>query len=183
LKKLDGYPKLPITSFCIQGEHIVYTTQNKQLLKMKHHAEKPDDIGKFSYLISPFHSEAITGIQTCLKRQILLTAGKDRTLRVWNYYSTSASNTISLSICEPTFDEVLALALHPTGNYFVAAFNALARCYNIFPKQVKAYHDLPIKSCKEMKFSQFGNLLACQDGKRIVVINFFSGVLPENYVF
>lgn len=34
-----------------------------------------------------------------------------------------------------------------------------------------------------MKFSQFGNLLACQDGRRIIILNFFTGVLNENYVF
>jgi hypothetical protein len=107
---------------------------------MKHSAEKMDEIGKFSFLMHPFHSGVITSIQTCLKRQ----------------------NFVKLDIFESTFDEVLCLALHASGNYLVASFNAFLRFYNIFGKAIKHYLELPIKTCKEMKFSQFGSLIACQ---------------------
>jgi len=58
-------------------------------------------------------------------------------------------------------DEVLALALHPTGNYFVASFNSDIKFFNFYPTEFKEYHIMRIKSCKELKFSQYGNLLAC----------------------
>lgn len=106
----------------------------------------------------------------------------DRSLRVWSY-NTSNSNTIKLEICEAQFDEVLSIALHTSGNYFVASFNAFLRFYNIFPKEIKHYLELPIKTCKEMKFSQYGNWLACQRGQTVVIINFFTGVLTDQYVF
>lgn len=80
-------------------------------------------------------------------------------------------------------DEILALALHPSGNSFVASFNALTRFYNIYPKQIQKYHELPLKTCKELKFSQWGNLLACQNGSRIVILNFYTGELIQNYIF
>lgn len=182
LKRLENEPFFPISGAYIQGDYIIYATQGKQLLKMRHVSEKIDEIGKFSFLISPFHSQAISGIQTCLKRQIIVTSGIDRSLRVWSYNNTS-SNILKLEICETTFDEVLALALHASGNYFVASFNAFVRCFNIFPKEIKHYLELPIKTCKEMKFSQYGNLLACQRANQVVLVNFFTGVLAENYVF
>jgi len=56
---------------------------------------------------------------------------------------------------------VLALALHPTGNYFVASFNSDIKFFNFYPTEFKEYHSMRIKSCKELKFSQYGNLLAC----------------------
>lgn len=81
----------------------------------------------------------------------------DKSIRIWSY----SSSAIKLEICEKTFDEVLNLALHPSGNYFVVAFNAFIRFYNIYPKEIKDYLELPIKTCKELKFSSYGNFLAC----------------------
>lgn len=121
-----------------------------------------DEIGKFSFLMHPFHSGVITSIQTCLKRQIFVTASQDKSIRVWSYNASSNTNFVKLDIFESTFDEVLCLALHASGNYLVASFNAFLRFYNIFGKAIKHYLELPIKTCKEMKFSQFGSLIACQ---------------------
>jgi WD40 repeat protein len=152
LKRLENEPYFPIVGAYVQGDFIVYATHNKQLLKMRHSAEKPDEIGKFSFLICPFHSGEVTGIQTCLKRQMIVTSGLDRSLRVWSY-NTSNSNVIKLEIIERTHDEVLSIALHASGNYFIAAFNAHINCYNIFPKEIQIFNKLEIKTCKEMKFS------------------------------
>jgi len=56
LKKLENEPFFPITGAYVHGDFIYYTTKNRQLLKMRHLAEKSEEIGKFSYFISPFHS-------------------------------------------------------------------------------------------------------------------------------
>lgn len=34
-----------------------------------------------------------------------------------------------------------------------------------------------------MKFSSFGSLLACARANQVVIIQFYTGVLPDNYVF
>ena len=91
---------------------------------------------------------------------MFVTSGIDRSLRVWSY-NNSNSNSVKLEICESTLDEVLSIALHTTGNYLVAAFNSKIRFYNIYPKAIQHYLELPISVCKEMKFSSFGSLLAC----------------------
>ena len=50
-----------------------------------------------SFFSVPVHSEKVTGITTCMKRHIVVTAGADRTIRVWSYSSTSS--VLSLEIC------------------------------------------------------------------------------------
>lgn len=64
-----------------------------------------------------------------------MTSGLDKSLRVWSYNNLS-SNSVKLEICETAFDEVLAIALHTSGNYLVAAFNSKIRFYNIYPKEL-----------------------------------------------
>ena len=90
---------------------------------------------------------------------MIVTSGVDRSLSVWSY--NNSSNSVKLEIFESTFDEVLSIALHTSGNYLVAAFNSKIRFYNIYPKEIQHYLELSIAVCKEMKFSSFGSLLAC----------------------
>ena len=68
LQKVEGFPNFPITKFTVGGDFIYYATQSRQLLKMRHKAEKAHEIGQFSHAIQPFHSDVLTSIQTCVKR-------------------------------------------------------------------------------------------------------------------
>ena len=60
------------------------------------------------------------------------------------------------------FDDVIALALHPSGMFMVAVFFNRIRFYNIFPKRIKDYHNINIKNSKEttIKFANGGHLFA-----------------------
>lgn len=40
---------------------------------------------KFDYVICNFHSAAVTGLDLCIRKQILVTCSKDKTVRIWNY--------------------------------------------------------------------------------------------------
>jgi hypothetical protein len=68
LRNDSAAPYYIVTGADVAGDFLIYTTENKQIMKMRHIAEKRDDLGKVSYLISPFHSNIITGLSTCLKR-------------------------------------------------------------------------------------------------------------------
>lgn len=74
-----------VTGAEVVGEYIFYTSENNQILKMRHIAEKREELGKVSYLVSPNHSNSITGLGTCLKRQLLVSSSLDKTIRVWSY--------------------------------------------------------------------------------------------------
>lgn len=91
-------------------------------MKMRFNEAKPREFGRVSFLGVPMHSSPVTSIATCMKRHIVVTAGEDHTIRVWSYGGGSASALATLDICTTMFDEVTALALHPSGNYLMAAF-------------------------------------------------------------
>lgn len=83
LKNDSAAPYYIVTGADVIGDYVFYSTENKQLMKMRHSAEKREDLGKVSYLLNPFHNYSITGLSTCLKRQIFVTSGLDKSIRVW----------------------------------------------------------------------------------------------------
>jgi hypothetical protein len=57
---------------------------------------------------------AISGMDVCVRKPLLVTTGADKTLRVWNYAS---------KVCEQVrhfADEPLSVSLHPSGNHVSA---------------------------------------------------------------
>jgi hypothetical protein len=50
------------------GDFLVYTTANRQILKMRILKEKTEDFGKTSYLTIPFHKDKISAVALCLKQ-------------------------------------------------------------------------------------------------------------------
>jgi len=88
LQKLEGAPFFPLTELMLVGEYLIFTTENRQIMKMSFNYEKPKEIGQVSFLTLPFHSEPISGVATCLKRNIVVTTSKDWTIRVWEYNSS-----------------------------------------------------------------------------------------------
>ena len=56
--------------------------------------ERPSDDAKYEYLIYPFHSRAVHGMDVCIKKYLVATCSIDKTVRIWNY------NTKTLEICE-----------------------------------------------------------------------------------
>jgi hypothetical protein len=44
----------------------------------------------FEYLMAPFHCGEVAGVDTCLRRPLVATAGADRTIRLWNTVSRTA---------------------------------------------------------------------------------------------
>jgi len=63
-------------------------------MKVNVNLERPSDDAKYEYLIYPFHSRAIHGMDVCIKKNLVGTCGIDKTVRIWNY------GTYTLEICE-----------------------------------------------------------------------------------
>ena len=84
-------PNYIATGADVAGEFVFYSTENKQLIKMRHSAERREELGRVSYLITPFHSNHVTGITTSLRQRIFATSSLDKTIRVWQY-SQSTGN-------------------------------------------------------------------------------------------
>lgn len=39
----------------------------------------------FSYLTEGYHHAQVTGVDTCVRKQLISTCGVDRSVRIWNY--------------------------------------------------------------------------------------------------
>jgi WD40 repeat protein len=54
-------------------------------------------------------------MDTCIRKQLIVTCSKDKTIRIWNY------NTKNLEISQVVNEEALAVAMHPSGFHLVVA--------------------------------------------------------------
>jgi len=74
-----------------------------------------DQKPKFDFVHCCYHSDEITGLDTCIRKQLIVTCSKDKTLKIWNYV------TKSLEISHVLTEEALAVAFHPSGFHVIVA--------------------------------------------------------------
>ena len=160
---------------------LVFSTENNQLMKVNVNLEKKmgDTNVKYEYLVCPFHSRAINGLDVCIKKQLVATCSVDKTVRIWSY-----STTPSLEICETFQDEAYSVAFHPSGFHIIVGFTDKIRMMNVFgSKRLSTFKEIPIKSCREIQFSHGGHLFACVNQHYIQIYNFYTGENPSNMIF
>ena len=124
-------------------------------MKVAINIERPSDDSKYEYLLYPFHSRAIHGMDVCIKKYLVATCSIDKTVRIWNY------NNKTLEICETFQDEAFSVAFHPSGFHIIVGFTDKVRMMNVFQKTLKTFKEIPIKGCREIRFSNGGHLFAC----------------------
>jgi WD40 repeat protein len=149
---------------------IVFTTDNNQIMKVNVNVEKPMDDSKYEYLIYPFHSRAIQGMDVCIKKNLIATCSTDKTVRIW-----SNTNPPTLEICEQYNDEAYSVAFHPSGFHIIVGFTDRVKMMNVLQKSLKTFHPIPIKGCREIRFSNGGHLFACASQTNINVYKFYTG--------
>ena len=160
---------------------LVFSTEENQLMKVNVNLDmKINESGtKYQYLIHPFHSREITGLDCCIKKNLVATCSIDKTVRIWNY-----SNPPKLEICETFQDEAYSVAFHPSGYHIIVGFTDKVRIMNVFSeKKLGSVKEIPIKSCREIQFSNGGHLFACVNQHYIQVYNFYTGENPPNMIF
>ena len=87
-------------------------------------------ISAFSYMICPFHSDSIEGIDVCINKPYVISCSKDKTLRIWDYKKRS-------QVIEDTFDdEMYSVAYHPSGMHAVVSFSEKVKPINIFYDEI-----------------------------------------------
>ena len=92
----------------------------------------------------------------CIKKNLIATCSIDKTVRIWNN-----SNSPTLEICELFNDEAYSVAFHPSGFHLIVGFTDRVRMMNVFSKSLKPYNTIAIKACREIRFSNGGQLFAC----------------------
>jgi len=53
-------------------------------MKVMIELDKPSEDGKYEFLICPFHSRPVQGMDICIKKNLIATCSVDKTVRVWN---------------------------------------------------------------------------------------------------
>jgi WD40 repeat protein len=131
---LPGILTSKIKYMAVTDEFIIFTTENNQLMKISISLERPTDDVKYEYLISPFHSRSIQGMDICIKKNLVATCSIDKTVRIWNN-----SNPPVLEICELFNDEAYSLAFHPSGFHLIVGFTDRVRMMNVFKDSLKPF--------------------------------------------
>ena len=100
---------------------------------------------------------------------MIATCSTDKTIKIWNYANKS------LEISNLLTEEALAVAFHPSGFHIVVAIQDKILFMNILSKALQQFKSIPVKGCREIKFSNGGHLFAAAHGNNAsFVYNFYT---------
>lgn len=157
-------------ALCPNEDRLCAVTSDNQLFEVKIISQHIKD-SDMKPVISPFHGPGlsaggITGMDTCVRKPLVATCGMDRTIRVWNIVEQR------LDLWKVFQEEPFSLAMHPSGLHLVVGFADKLRVMNLLMDDVRTSHEIPIKQCREVKFSNGGSMLAAVNGNVITVFDF-----------
>ena len=133
---------------------------------------------RFDHVLAPFHRAEITGLDVCIRKELIATCSRDKTVNIWNYAQKTHE------ICTTFTEECLTLAFHPSGLHLVIATQDKIQMCNVLSKEITPFKTMMIKGCNEIRFSNGGHLFACvAQEKTIHVFNFFTGDCGERMQF
>jgi len=122
------------------------------------------------YLQCSFHGpKSIQGLDVCARKPLIITCCNDNTLRIWNY------KTNEIEILKVFLEDMYCATLHPTGLHCAVGFSDKLRVYHILVDEIRVCLEVPIKNCRECKFSKGGHMLAVVSGNNINVLDFYTG--------
>ena len=85
-----------ITSLALSSNEdtILLTTDNNQIVRVNANLERlsEPDFLSYSFLIFPFHSQQVTGLDVCIKKNLVATCSLDKTIKVWSYSTSHGFN-------------------------------------------------------------------------------------------
>lgn len=121
-------------------------------------------------LIAPFHGgRAITGLDVAVKKPLIATVSKDLTFKIWNFQK----HTLEFSKTFP--EEMTCVSLHPSGLHCAIGFNDKLKIFHILMDDLRCAMEVPVKSCRECKFTNGGSMIAVTSGNFISIFNTYTG--------
>lgn len=134
--------------------------------------EGAEVVPKFDFVHCLFHTSEITGLDICIRKQLIVTSSNDKSIKIWNY----ANKTMEISYY--TQDDPLAVAFHPSGFHLIVALKDKLNLMNVLSKSLHPFKQLQsIKMCKEIQFANGGHLFAAANGPIVQIYNFYTGEL------
>jgi WD40 repeat protein len=155
---MDVAPNLDNVVCFLEGSHLsLFPISNIDLLKTEDN--------NFQQLIRDgVHSDAITSMDTCFQRPIVVTAGRDQRINIWNY------RTWECLLTDKVTDEPSCIACHPTGSLLLVGSKERVRFYNILADKLALFVEVPnLKNCRQAQFSHGGQYFAVTAGLNILI--------------
>lgn len=157
-------------ALCPNEDRLCAVTSDNQLFEVKIIAQHIKD-SDMKPVISLFHGPGlstggITGMDTCVRKPLVATCGVDRTIRVWNIVEQR------LDLWKAFQEEPFSLAMHPSGLHIVVGFADKIRLMNLLMDDVRPCHEISIKQCREVKFSNGGSMFAAVNGNVVTIFDF-----------
>lgn len=114
-------PHMSVSSLALSPNEDVlyYVTTSNQLMKMQISLDggPNDQQSPAEPVHSFFHQSCITGMDVCLRKQLIVTTSQ-RHIYIWNY----ATKTLEIQYKCQMSEEACAVAFHPSGFHIVVAF-------------------------------------------------------------
>ncbi|MEW5319195.1 MAG: hypothetical protein WDW38_010360 [Sanguina aurantia] len=111
------------------------------------------------------HSAAVTGLDICVRKPLIVSCSSDRTVRLWNYQERTCELTKAFA------DDIHAVAMHPNGLQVLVGFADKLRLMSVLMDDLKLVRELAIKGCRECCFSSGGQYFAAVNGTTISIYN------------
>lgn len=173
--KVGRYPDARIKGLSMspQGDFLVIGLDNSQVLSLVFNADRDEP----EHLVCSFHHGGITGLDVCVRKPLIATCGLDKSVRIWNYVDGT------LEAEDHFAEDPFSIAFHPSGLHVIVGFADKLRIMNVYAHSVRAFKDIPIKACREVRFSNGGHMFAASNGHLIQVFNFFTAENPPHMQF
>ena len=155
---------------------LYYIDRHNQLLKVNLALDGTDvESTKSEYVHGPFHHAEITGMDICLRKQLIVTCSANH-ICIWNW----ADKKFEMAWKNPPGEEATAVAFHPSGFHILAAIGDKVMFMNVLSNSITEYHAIVQKNCREIRFSNGGHLVALGSGPSTHIYHFYTIENPPN---
>ncbi|KAI8607724.1 WD40-repeat-containing domain protein [Chytriomyces sp. MP71] len=143
---------------------LVCTTENSQIYTvLLGSADIKGDEAKLEVFSQPFHHGQVTGMDTCIRKPLIVTCSSDKSVRVWNYMDSSSELVKYFS------EEAYSVAIHPSGLYILVGFSDKLRLMNLLIDDIRPFREFTVRGCRECRFSNGGQYFAAVHGNTIQI--------------
>ena len=148
--------------------NVIVSTSNNDLM-MINIEEKEIDRALVNYLISPFHSDSVEGMDLSINKPYLITCSKDKSVHVWDYQNR-------IHVIGKLFEEELfSIAFHPSAMHALVSTDDKIYPLNVFYDEIdNMAPPITSKKSKEIKFSNMGHLFAFDSGTWVKIYDFLN---------
>ncbi|KAJ3354747.1 Cilia- and flagella-associated protein 57 [Entophlyctis luteolus] len=118
------------------------------------------------YPVMPaYHHGAITGLDVCTRKPLLVSCAADGSVRLWNYL------TGECELCRYFPEDAYCVAMHPSGLFVLVGFGDKLRLMNVLLDEFRVFKEFGIRGCREASFANGGHLFAAAHGNIIQIYN------------